>query len=126
MIGIVGVLAAVLCSAVIAARESGASTGCMSNLRQLYSAFHLYANDNDGYAPPFQNRLGRAVPENGALLVTSLASYARSTQIWFCPADPYAGTVSTVGDVRHRYTSYRTGLAAGATVPYPLDVTMDG
>src|SRR5579872_5024724 len=112
LIGIICLLVGLLLPVVVAAQENGRSTNCLSNLRQLSVAYHLYANDNAGYVPPYQNRLGSGVPEHVDLQVASLSPYTRSSRIWFCPSDPFAGTPSTAGSIRHLYASYRTGVRA--------------
>ncbi len=51
IIGIVGVLIALLLPALRKAKEAARSTKCLSNLRQVGFAWNLYANDN-GYVLP--------------------------------------------------------------------------
>jgi prepilin-type N-terminal cleavage/methylation domain-containing protein len=127
VIGVIALLAGLLLPVLAAARENGRNSTCLQNLRQLYVAYQLYSADHGGYVPPYQNRLRReSVPEHGDLLVASLGPYSRSERTWFCPADSFAGTSSTVGDIRHEYASYRTGVLASITRPYPMAVTMDG
>jgi prepilin-type processing-associated H-X9-DG protein/prepilin-type N-terminal cleavage/methylation domain-containing protein len=49
VIGIIGVLAALLLPALSAARESSRETVCCSNLRQLFMAMDMYCNHNGEY-----------------------------------------------------------------------------
>ena len=49
VIAIIAILAALLLPAVNNAREAGRKVKCVSNLRQLGVAHHLYADDNDGW-----------------------------------------------------------------------------
>ena len=51
VVAIIAILAALLLPALKNAKETAKSAVCMSNLRQLYTAFALYAGDNSG-APP--------------------------------------------------------------------------
>lgn len=52
VIGIIALLIAILLPALSVARESASSLKCLSNLRQMAIAAHLYANENQGYYPP--------------------------------------------------------------------------
>src|SRR5207247_2440437 len=51
VVGIVAVLIALLLPALSKARASGQSVSCLSNLRQIMMAFHLYAGDNKQRLP---------------------------------------------------------------------------
>jgi prepilin-type N-terminal cleavage/methylation domain-containing protein len=55
VIGIIAVLAAILLPALAKSREAANRTACLSNLRQVYAAFHFYALDN-GYQVPIGYR----------------------------------------------------------------------
>jgi prepilin-type N-terminal cleavage/methylation domain-containing protein/prepilin-type processing-associated H-X9-DG protein len=52
VIGIIGLLLAILLPALGAARRSAQTVQCASNLRQLTHALIIYANENRGYFPP--------------------------------------------------------------------------
>ncbi len=52
VIGIIGVLAALLLPALSRAREKARSIQCQSNLRQLYLANTMYASENQGHYAP--------------------------------------------------------------------------
>src|SRR3954468_2260808 len=51
VIGIIAILVAVLLPALRKARESANTAACLSNLRQIGMAFHMYANENHGWLP---------------------------------------------------------------------------
>jgi len=51
VIGIIGILIALLMPSLIRVRESARSLKCLSNLRQLGIAFHSYAAEQNGYLP---------------------------------------------------------------------------
>lgn len=52
VIAIISILAALLLPAIKNARESAYSLQCMNNLKNITTATLIYANDNNGYAPP--------------------------------------------------------------------------
>jgi len=52
VIGIIGMLAAILLPALARARAQGRSVQCVNNLRQLYLANTMYAAEHDGYYVP--------------------------------------------------------------------------
>ena len=56
VIAIIGILAAILIPVVGSVRESARSSQCISNLRQIHTAFILYADDNEGRLPYGGNR----------------------------------------------------------------------
>jgi prepilin-type N-terminal cleavage/methylation domain-containing protein/prepilin-type processing-associated H-X9-DG protein len=55
VIAIIGILAAILIPVVGAVRDSARGAQCVSNLRQIGQAIHLYAEANEGLAPPAFN-----------------------------------------------------------------------
>lgn len=110
-------------------REKARQTVCLSNLKQLGSAFLMYAQDNDGCFPPYRNwpiqAWGDGVTppelpelkgcgwggERGTfyapyLLFASVNPYLKSADVWFCPSDPYAGTETFYWCIFHKHTSY--------------------
>ena len=57
VIGIIAVLIGILLPALRRAREAAVASACLSNLRQIGLAFHMYANENRGWLPsPGVNR----------------------------------------------------------------------
>lgn len=56
VVAIIGILAAIMIPAVGAVRARAQSANCMSNLRQLYGACMLYANDHRGELPDPNNK----------------------------------------------------------------------
>jgi prepilin-type N-terminal cleavage/methylation domain-containing protein/prepilin-type processing-associated H-X9-DG protein len=124
VIAVISVLVALLMPVLVAAHAAPRSSACVNNLRQLYGACAMYAADNDGYLPPYQNQFGVSifvakkrpyydVPEEGEKLVVSLAPYTKSAAIWFCPVDYLARSDST-DYLRHQYASYRVDPYLGA------------
>ena len=71
VLAIIAILVGLLVSAFAAARRSSQSTACISNLRQLHTAFQLYASANDDRVPPYQNAMGISwASAEGARLAT--------------------------------------------------------
>jgi len=101
VVAIIAILAALLMPGLKNARDSAKRIKCVSNLRQIGMAAHLYANDNSGQWPHF---VIDAADSNGGW-TTSVAwlndavlgprweavgrvhPYLKSKQIFFCPAD---------------------------------------
>lgn len=79
VIGIVVLLIGILLPVVSKARRAAKSTKCLSNLRQIAVAFHVYAGDNFG-----------KLPDPGVADLpweTVLAGYIKQSAIYECPAD---------------------------------------
>ncbi len=129
VITITSVLIGLIFAGVQRVREKGRQSACASNLRQVGQAFLMYAQDNDGYLPPYRNwpiqAWGDGVTppelpwlkgcswggERGTLyaphlLFYSVNPYLRNKEVWFCPSDPYAGTETFYWCIFHKYTSY--------------------
>jgi prepilin-type N-terminal cleavage/methylation domain-containing protein len=110
VVAVVAALMGVVLPVTAALRESGRQSRCLSNLAQLGKALHMYADDWNGYIPPYNNS-GTSLlrPGHDALLVRAFAPYVRDPRIWFCPSDPYAGQGTVPGidsNFSHRYGSY--------------------
>lgn len=52
VVAIIGILSAMLMPALAKAREKARQANCMSNLKQLTTAFLMYVQDNDDFFPP--------------------------------------------------------------------------
>ncbi len=91
VIGITGVLIALLLPALTKARESVNRVVCMSNLRQIYSAYALYYNDNNQWIVGVDNSQFFDNNWNGTWQNGSngarLQKYLRTTAVWFCPKE---------------------------------------
>jgi type II secretory pathway pseudopilin PulG len=55
IIAIVSILASLMLPALKNARETANTAVCANNLRQLYTAFALYAGEHNGQVPPVAN-----------------------------------------------------------------------
>jgi prepilin-type N-terminal cleavage/methylation domain-containing protein/prepilin-type processing-associated H-X9-DG protein len=115
VLGVLALLAGLLLSVFASVRSRGKQTSCMSNLRQLGLAVSQYANDYDGYIPPYATYFAFNVPPNtgftdhAAALISAMQPYTSNKDIWYCPSDIFARTADTDLGVNHLYTSYGTG-----------------
>lgn len=63
VIGIISFLVAILLPALNKARDAAKSVQCASNLRQIGLALRMYAQENRGYLPSFNDAIGMAYGE---------------------------------------------------------------
>ncbi len=63
---------------------------CVSNLRNLSQALHLYASDYDGYLPPIDD------PGGVTWDIKLLPYLSNSKAIFLCPSDPWPRTGSAL------------------------------
>ncbi len=77
VLGIIGVLAAVLLTVFVRVRERGRSSVCQSNLHQIYLAMQQYVQDNDGSYPHHLD------PTGG--WPNKLMPYLKSAEVFRCP-----------------------------------------
>jgi prepilin-type N-terminal cleavage/methylation domain-containing protein/prepilin-type processing-associated H-X9-DG protein len=103
VIAIIAILAAILFPTFAQAREAARRTNCISNLRQLGSAFQLYTADYDDTLPQraYSGPSGTTTPNNfGTFRWPWLVlPYVRNMQIFFCPSD--GTTYSSGSEPRH-------------------------
>ena len=97
VIAIIAVLATMLFPVLARTQEMAKKTACVSNLRQLGMANHMYAQDWGGQfiIEPTQNN-----PHPG--LCRGLDPYVRSRHIFYCPSaaacEPYAQSTAYPGE----------------------------
>lgn len=105
VITIIGILAALLFPVFARAREGGRRATCASNLRQLASAFKLYAQDNDERLP----RQTYVRPEGSHLTAwdVMVQPYIRSRELAACPSDALSQRVDVPGVGKGLKRSYR-------------------
>lgn len=120
-LAVITVIMAIALPAYQYSRQKAYQVQCASNLRQLGIAVSAYAQDFNGYLPPYINMLPEDYPlwaesiESGCidlgypdyhLLYRSLDPYVKNNKVWFCPTDPYAGVDVLHWGVRHLCSSY--------------------
>jgi prepilin-type N-terminal cleavage/methylation domain-containing protein len=80
VICIIGILLGLLLPALQKARNMARNRACQNNLRGLGTALALYAEDNDGYYPYFQD-------EPAASIGLLFPQYADNPKMFHCPWD---------------------------------------
>lgn len=82
VIGIIGVLIAMLLPVFLQAREQGRRTTCQSNLRQIGTALNNYTQDYDGFFPPVSVPGKDSAKDWAGILLP----YAPARDVFRCPA----------------------------------------
>jgi prepilin-type N-terminal cleavage/methylation domain-containing protein/prepilin-type processing-associated H-X9-DG protein len=113
VVGIVGTLAGTLFAMFGTTQGRAKVVRCATNMDQIGKSLMLYVADHDDNVPPFLN----FAEDKGVLLTptsespwrAALQQYTRSSDVFFCPDDPFAvrlGGLPGVSLVDHRQTSY--------------------
>jgi prepilin-type N-terminal cleavage/methylation domain-containing protein/prepilin-type processing-associated H-X9-DG protein len=147
VIGIIGILVAILLPTLSRARKSANTTKCLSNLRQVGIAFQLYANDNrdawpvirqdtpdNGVTAPQNGKnwywqdmilpyLSKAGKQNFQIVNQTDADIARQSVLWGCPEwEPWTGTgASFFNGVTRFDNGYAMNYWPTATAEYPAN-----
>ncbi len=123
VIAIIGILAAILIPVVGRVRESARTAQCVTHLRQIGLALHLYADDNEGFIPTATN------VDNQPQWTGALDAYLprriegrgfRPHEVFTCPSADYPGY--THEEINNTYSYTGAGLgpsdnsASGAPV----------
>jgi type II secretory pathway pseudopilin PulG len=98
VIAILSLLAALLVPMFVHGLDAARRAACLSNLRQIYAGFALYAGDHKGLVPPKfevkKMRLtgsdtteGRVLNTHAYGIQTVLAPYLETEAVFHCPAD---------------------------------------
>ncbi|GMV35970.1 MAG: hypothetical protein AMXMBFR61_04780 [Fimbriimonadales bacterium] len=108
-------------------RSRSLVSGCANNLSQIGKAVLMYAGDHSGWLPCHSIQSIKAVDERGRMETKvigrprewrdALAVYAKSREVFWCPADGYRGKPFVVfldypEDKSYLYTSYRMAVLA--------------
>ena len=99
VIGILGLLMAILLPVLGAVRASGRKVVCVSNLRQLGQAMKLYTQDYDAYprgldpADKYTPQIwagwpgGATIMAQTPILTEVMQPYVKDNRLWQCPSD---------------------------------------
>lgn len=87
VLGIIGLLAALLLPQLGRARERARSTVCRSNLRQIGLGLRMYLDDHRGVFPAMQNRSANTNLTVTHTPETVLAPQIGVSDVWRCPSD---------------------------------------
>ena len=89
VIAVIGILASLLMPAVLHAMKAATTTSCISNLRQIGTAFVMYFRNNDGWMCP-SGSPGSAPPNKFPDWDKNLARFAPDPGVVQCPAKKVA------------------------------------
>jgi prepilin-type N-terminal cleavage/methylation domain-containing protein len=90
VIGIIALLIAILLPALQKARDSANRTSCLSNMRQLGTAFVMYTNENKGYFP-YNTSFARSGSRLAGNAAGYNANYGKDKVVNFDFVDPNSG-----------------------------------
>lgn len=123
---IVTILMALLLALYGPARSRARQSQCAHHLYQLGLASLMYAQDHDGFFPPYRNTSpGRdcdltETPTSGecapSLLRAALAPFVHEDAIWYCPSDPVARRGVDRWRINHANSSYAYNARRGMAV----------
>ncbi|MGP8198206.1 MAG: prepilin-type N-terminal cleavage/methylation domain-containing protein [Limisphaerales bacterium] len=124
VIAIIAILAAMLLPALAKAKAQAKKTNCMSNIKQITTAFMMYADDNSQYLPALNTGcFATVLTTNWWFTIISNNKYltrvGESNNIWLCPA------VQTT-DLNPETDAYYGGIQVGGYGPVEGDNYTEG
>ncbi len=88
VIAIIAILAAMLLPALAAAKFRAKVINCTSNYRQWGTAANMYAIDNTGYFPSYNDGAVNNTWDLSPAMILNLANYGLNVPMWYCPVRP--------------------------------------
>ena len=127
VIAIIAILAAMLLPSLNKARDKAKEIACVNNLKQLGTAMHLYATDEDDYLPPNLAWGYKAIPAGldkkvftgkggNSLWLDLLWPYYRNKKLGLCPSDMYAMNLENLPSGYTSPWSYLRSRGTGKTI----------
>jgi prepilin-type N-terminal cleavage/methylation domain-containing protein len=126
VVAIIAILAGILFPVFASARKQAHSASCVSNLKQIGLAVHLYLNDYDDAFPAacdMNDRAGGYAQLKGATtayLWDVLNPYTKNYRIWECPGD--SGYTLGGGAIDFRPNTYQK---VGSSYIYHTDLAWE-
>ena len=129
VIGIIGILLALLLPTLSSARRQSRALTCKAQLQNIGAAFHMYLNENDGWYPPAPYS-PTFNPNRLTLVNDFLGRYVEDNKrVWRCPSDdhyyPKYGLsysyYQELGDRRITQTFFYKVLRSSSLVPILWD-----
>ena len=109
VIAIIAILAGLLLPALASAKSKAKRISCTSNQHQLGLAFHLYADDFQGWLPETTHTYGTGSEATNRVWIYTLRPYLGNVdRIRLCPSDPQANsrlTNNSTSYILNEYTS---------------------
>ena len=114
VIAIIAILAAMLFPALQRAQQNALKASCLSNLKQVGLAFHMYAQDWDGFIPTYGNWHSRLHPSyisNKETLRCSIGikRFPGANSYYFCMNTDVSGVRLIGGGIRNMSTCILVG-----------------
>ena len=118
VIAIIGILAAILIPVVGKVRESGKRAVCVSNLRQIGFAAHIYATGHDDKLPDMKNTGNWPWDVRESVMDDLLTIGGGEWDMFFCPSGPYGEAERR--EMYERFISSTSPESSFRPTSYPL------
>ncbi|MFH0796613.1 MAG: DUF1559 domain-containing protein [Candidatus Omnitrophota bacterium] len=124
VIAIIAILAAMLLPALARAREQARRANCISNLKQMGLATHMYAQDYSETFPVAWPSGGRTAATDLTALVAG--NYITATKTYVCPSSSDKATTTTSLNVGYLSYAYAKDLTETTTVDSVVLIDQSG